>query len=261
MENVIVNVPDFRETYTLIDLSFGHYGKDKKVTWEKCREYFHLRFDRIPEKSNDFFFYLKDRNTLTQAPDIISEVENILNLEIKTSFRKTDFLCVMNILPSPFWKEDRMRMQFFTILLRASKFYDGKDYKSALKEYEFSKNTLSAVELFMSGSTKSKSSFEETIANNMGYGWCVHFNDLGTKKYPNLENPSQMLSRPTVTEDVRKEELKKIAYEINKITNKSDVDCWDMAVRYHQEINPLIFVNSSWNNLFHAKKAIEQFCI
>ncbi len=167
----VVQIP--KGQYTIYEGNFGlvRWGREKQyeparpffVEWYGCRDSFHYHFNhwRNDEKR---FFYAFNRQRLQQFFD---EVESSLNMVWRTQFYDTNIRGVCCIKPAKLWRNDKMLMSLFTILLRAGhRYHGGNNWLTCVYEHPYVHNTHTAVERFFAG---------KTVYTGCLSGWCQQF--------------------------------------------------------------------------------------
>jgi len=156
----------------------GSFSLDEpNFNWYKCREEFSNRFEA--STTGFFFGHKPEAIYFEKIVKFIEKTENVLSLvnDIKnrTTFKKTTRPWAIWLEPSSFWTCQLVRRSLFTILLRASFFYDPKkdNYDEALFQEKYLQQTKLAVCRFMFGYTNLKNAEQMTGGSN---GWYAHFN-------------------------------------------------------------------------------------
>jgi len=117
--------------------------------WVTCRETFHRYVMRRQTKG--FFFHV-GKATCGQVARFIHEMERRLKLPEQSRFYKTTNQKVTYIEVSPFWRQQAMRRQLFTVLLRCGRYYMS-DFLKAIQKDVYGKQTYKAIRHFMKGYT------------------------------------------------------------------------------------------------------------
>ena len=138
------------------------------VFWIKCRETFLNKFYKKP--GNFLFSYEKDIEKLIE---FVHKAEEILGCQ-KTKFIPTGTDYAVEVEPSTFWKSCRIRMEFYTILLRAGLKYKG-NFEECLFSEEYFKLTLPAVKRFLFGFT----TYRPSNISSARRGWVTIFQCMG----------------------------------------------------------------------------------
>lgn len=169
------------------DVEFGQFGvvryqRDKYtnllkpifIDWFPCRDSFQYAFYR--QHHTSFFYACNQSNTAA----FVKCAEKSLGLWLRTKLYASHTSKVCEVYPARFWLKQRMRMSFFTILLRASARYTPQqDWRECLMESPYVQATQDAVAHFFAGHTVYKGLYD---------GWCNQFtqNALHTLHRPRL---------------------------------------------------------------------------
>lgn len=173
----------FTEGTAVVPSNFGSIYRPKRsyygtphlsgCYWDKCRETFHARVDSaVKEMIKSYFFYARDTE---KVAEFIWRVEDRLGVA-HSEFQKTNDNSIMLVTPSPWWREDRLRHNFYSIVLRCSErfYYKSKQQlMDVLMNSKYLLKTRYAVERFLDGytcSVKNRSAFS---------GSWVHYFSLG----------------------------------------------------------------------------------
>lgn len=128
----------------------------------RCREGFHRSY----RKGSEIAFSCS-ANQLKSLVKLVVDVEKKLNVQPKTRFWKSNIAGVVIIQPSKWW-EPSLRIQFFTIMLRAgiNRANHGREKLiDRLCTHRYFRETRDAVERFLDGFTFGK------LESNYGTGW------------------------------------------------------------------------------------------
>ncbi len=158
--------------------------------WDTCREQFHKKF-----RKNCFGFFLSVKEEhLDAVPKFIFMCENLLELNSKTKFFKTEYKNVIFIKPAAFWKSCYMHRSLFTLLCRQGIFnFIGAKFEDILfgniddqnnnkvdATYEFARMTKQAYLRFFCGFTKyvgAGPNYNEYFPEK--HGWVEEFKNKG----------------------------------------------------------------------------------
>lgn len=150
------------------------YTEAELTVWFSCRESFHAYADIIGGMLNSYFFLTK---TPEPVADLVWRVEYHLNVphsEFQKSSEPTEKCppCVL-VTPSSWWREDRMRHNFYSIVLRCGErnYTPDTPLMDILMKDPYLASTRPAVERFLDGYT----CFEGTAVNSVNGSWYNYF--------------------------------------------------------------------------------------
>ncbi len=124
----------------------------KSITWHTCREQFHANLITSRQKG---FFYVTDPDHQSDVAHFMYHIENTLKLENKSWFKYTERGDAVWVEAENWWHQNPMRLQFFTICLRAALGWKRHraDLRNQLFSYHYASSTRDAVERFFNGYT------------------------------------------------------------------------------------------------------------
>ena len=131
----------------------GSFALEKNPFYfETCRE----RFAPTWNERTVGFFFKTENNGGRNVAQFITKTEVIVNETDHSKFACTNWLDILWVEPSKFWKKCRLRRSLFTILLRAGLAYrsDVDNYEEALFHERYLVDTPVAIRRFMFGYTK-----------------------------------------------------------------------------------------------------------
>jgi hypothetical protein len=172
------------------DLCFHSY-------WDTCREQFSKKFKK---DCFGFFFSVKE-NHEEAVPNFIGKCENLLELNYKSKFFKTEYKNAIFIRPSAFWKSCYMRRSLFTLLCRQGIFsFIGARFEDILfgnvddqnnnkidASFDFARKTKNAYCRFFSGYTTyvgAGPDFNEYFPEK--HGWVQEFKEKDSSYIKNV---------------------------------------------------------------------------
>lgn len=151
----------------------GQFSLDQKeLNWVRCRE----EFFKIFNENQKGLFFSHELNEDVKIKNFIEKTEEILiygGLQIfeRSVFLPTNLNFASWIEPSRFWMNCFMKRSLFTILLRCSLNYDGKNYEEALFSLEHTRKTKLAIKRFFYGFTN----YSPTCKMIKNKGWVSVF--------------------------------------------------------------------------------------
>jgi hypothetical protein len=116
---------------------------------DTCREEFEYSSFR---HGLDIFGWQKTNIDIELINEFFSIIEKKLALKDKLVFSKTNhknLIAISNI--SKFWQENSIRRGFLTLFLRASNYYNGKDFSRCFDAYGLASSIKPAIEHFLKG--------------------------------------------------------------------------------------------------------------
>lgn len=158
--------------------------------WDTCREQFSKKF-----KKDSFGFFLSVKEDFSNAvPNFIYICENLLEINCKSKFYRTEYKNTIFIKPASFWKCCYMRRSLFTLLCRQGIFYyigarfedllfgniDDQNNNKIDASFEFARKTKLAYIRFFCGYTKyvgAGPNYNEYFPEK--HGWVQEFKDQG----------------------------------------------------------------------------------
>lgn len=157
--------------------SYGQWLKG--MNWPTCRDSFDTYYWSGTERG---FFYVCDVESVQK---FIQHIETHLQLVFRTKVYKTDKPNICYIRPARFWRVCRMRMSFFTIVLKAALKYEGNGWQTCLYEQPYAARSKEAVAAFLNG---------KTVYQGRPIGWYRKFESNKLKEQG--ETPLKWLSEP-----------------------------------------------------------------
>lgn len=161
----------------------GHFALEpdpsKTIHWDHCREQFAAKFN---EKTEGFYFSHPE-NKGENVANFLIKFEDIIELEVFSTFSKTNKDTILWIDIAPFWLNCFMKRSLLTILLRCGINYDS-DFDEALfgtqfKESIYTIETKPAIMRFMFGFTKfTGQEVSGAFQSVIKHGWKEEFQKL-----------------------------------------------------------------------------------
>lgn len=248
-----VKVPmDLTKLPSVVLNSYGYMSirQDERpsyVVWKKCREQFHSDFD-CHLCFDHFFYYSYCPDFLFEKmTNIFVQAEKKLGLVIPTVISRTNSRQIVHVLPSPFWRENRCRMQVMSLLCRSAPHdLPEREFMKSMGDYAYCADTMHALTRFFDGYTGTNSHFSGLMNRDIAKAWVWHFSkNPELAKYPRID-PDVALVKPEMSEGERMEKLKEISYHLWKNTGGEANECWGRIVKYHQEKNFFLMAHPSF---------------
>lgn len=157
--------------------SYNHDSKNPFLIWTHCRDL----FQDVSNKRliTHGMWFCHGNTKVENLCKFIEIIEEKLELDEKTIFRKTTLKNVVWLQPSSFWINDIVRKSFFTLALRCGTHYKGtkNNFINAMyQHYKISKKTKLAIEHFLNGNTW----YTQTRPTANRIGWYCLFTDFDT---------------------------------------------------------------------------------
>ena len=125
--------------------------ENAELSWEDCREKFSKHL-----KKNKGFYFSHEPGKAVGIASFIDKIEDMLKVNPKTIYAKTNLAFALWMEPAPFWMSCKMRKQLFTIFIRVGMKYEPAqdNFQQALLDHPYVTHTKNAVYRFLFGFTK-----------------------------------------------------------------------------------------------------------
>lgn len=116
------------------------YFNGQSIRSTLCREIFHR--DLCIKPQNEFFYTLKQKQTIEGIVKYIDKIEKKLKVENESEFFRTKYKDIIKIKPN--WWKDNIRLELLTVYLKSI-------YGNALSNNKYTKPTKKAIKRFLDG--------------------------------------------------------------------------------------------------------------